>query len=230
MPYIQSKFLRIVFIVLFLGSLAAAVGYLKWVQASGEVVATAEPLTSPLNPANTSVGLMRERPVSGIITREQTVVFAPLKLAPEMGEIRLEIKLVQVGPSSDRGRFATQTYTLVDDASGKAVFEKKERGLLNPPTEDKSKDVSIGVKNHSVVVARTTVPHAGTYTLNATIEQWLLASANLSMTLVAKSGTVEADTKIIVAIFGTLLLSIFLLFLTTPPHLRKSQKNQPSRS
>ena len=119
MPYIESKFLRILFIVMFLGSLASAVGYLKWVQDSGEIVATAEPLTSPLNPANTTVGMMRERPLSGILTREQAVAFAPLKLTPEMGEIRLEIKLVQVGPSSDRGQFATMQDYLVTRLQGR---------------------------------------------------------------------------------------------------------------
>lgn len=224
MPFIDSKALRIICFIGIVGALLSAVLYLRSVQNSGTIVATAETLASPLNLENTAIRTMVDRPMADILTRQQTLIFAPITLSPDMGDIRLDIELTQLGIINGEQGFGTQTYTFINDSNGQAVFDLKEKGIISLPKEDKKAALSFtGKKTHTFTVAHTTVPQAGQYSLTAMIEQWVLASPNLSMKLIAKTGTVEADTRIVAGLFGTLFLCLFLLFLTTPPHLRKGK-------
>ena len=97
MPFIDSKALRIVCFIGIVGALLSAVLYLRSVQNSGTIVATAQTLTSPLNLDNTTIGTMVDRPMADILTRKQTLIFAPITLSPDMGDIRLDIELTQLG-------------------------------------------------------------------------------------------------------------------------------------
>lgn len=231
MPYIQSKKLKYFFFALLACSLLSAVFYLRAIDNSGQIVATAGTVKSPLNPDTLSVGLVKDRPMLDVLARTQDVTFTPISLSPDMGEIRFDIELTQLGIYSGEKGFGTQVYRLVNDATNAPVFDFKRRGIITLPDPDEKLGISpTGRKKSLHTITRSTVPATGSYTLHASLEQWLLAAPNLELKLIARTGTQEADTRIVVAIFGTIALSIFLLFLCTPPELRTSKvRSGPNR-
>lgn len=222
MPYLSGKFPRILALVMIVVSLLSGVAYLKWVEDSGILVATSAPASGSLK----SIGTMEGRPMSGILTRQQTTTFAPIALSPEMGQVRLDIKITQIGPVSNDGGFGKQTYTLARLPNQETVWEKTESRLINLPDSAKDDNPTLGIKSRTVTIGEVKVAEKGSYILTAAVEQWLLASPNLSLALEARTGTVAANPLYIAGIFGTLFAGLFLLYLTTSPEQRAQAKRK----
>ena len=220
MPHLTGKFPRLLGIIMLVTSLLAGVFYLKHIDDSGTLVATSAPASGSLP----TVGTMAGSPMSDILTRQQTVTFAPMALSPAMGQIRLDIKITQIGPIQKDGGFGKQTYTLASLPNHKTVWEKTHNQLITLPSSTKDNNQTLGIKSRTVTAGETTVPENASYVLTAALEQWLLASPNLSLALEARTGTVKANPVYIAIIFATLFLSVFLLYLTTSPEQRAQAK------
>lgn len=224
MPYIESKKLRIAGIALLAGGLLLLVGYLSWIKNSGEIVATSLPVS-----ASVTVGALIDRPMADILARQESIVFSPITLTPDMGEIRLDIHLTQTGIISKESGTGTQTFSVTNAATGEEIFQRTGRGMIRIPADTAESTSGFSIKNSSTHVGTFKVKDAGSYVVHAMLEKWLLASPYISMELVARTGALAADIKIIVALAFTVFLGIMLCWMTTPPHLRKTktQKTTP---
>ena len=224
MLYLPGKFPRLLALVMIVGSLLTGVVYLGWTQNSGTLVATSEPVSGTLP----TMGTMDARPMSGILTRQQTVTFAPMALSPDMGPVRLDIKITQIGLVNKDGGYGKQTYTLARLPNHETVWEKTYSRLIDLPNSVKDDKPSLGIKLRNAHVGMVTVPDKASYVLTAAVEQWLLASPNLSLALEARIGTTAANPVYVVTIFATLFLGLFLLYLTTSPEQRAQAKQRKS--
>lgn len=218
MPYIENRQLRISGMALLFVGLLSLVGYLFWIKNSGETVATATPVS-----ANVQLGTWISRPMLDISTRQEGIVFSPITLTPEMGDVRLDIHLTQTGFITNESGIGTQSFSLINTVTGEEVFQKKDRGMLRVPASTDKIEKAFTIKNSRTHVATLKVPASAPYVLSATLEKWILASPHISMTLVAKTGAVSPNAGIVVIFSMAMLMGILLCWVTTPPHLRNSK-------
>ncbi len=219
-PHLKGKFPRFLALIMTVCSLLTGVAYLAWTQNSGTLVSTSEPVSGSLP----TVGTMTARPMSEILTRQQTITFAPMALSPDMGPVKLSIKITQIGLAGKDGGYGQQKYTLARLPNHETVWEDTRTRLIDLPASPKDDNPTLGIKSRTVTVGMVTVPDKASYVLTAAVEQWLLASPNLSLALEARANTVHANPIYIAAIFGTLFLGLFILYLTTSPEQRAQAK------
>jgi hypothetical protein len=226
MPYLKGKFPRLLALVMLVCSLLTGVAYLAWTQNSGTLIATSEPVSGSLP----TLGTMAARPASGILTRQQTITFAPMALSPDMGPVKLSLKITQIGLAGKDGGYGQQTYTLARLPNHETVWEDTRTRLIDLPSSPKDDNPTLGIKSRTVTVGMVSVPDKASYVLTAAVEQWLLASPNLSLALEARIGTTAANPLYVAAIFATLFASLFLLYLTTSPEQRAQAKRHGASS